>query len=353
VSARIEIDGRPVGAGCAPYVVAEVSANHNGSIERAREIISRSALAGAHAIKLQTYTADTITMDVDREAFHLRDGPWAGRTLYELYDWAHTPWEWHEELFQHARSLGLTAFSSPFDATAIDFLESLGCPVYKIASFEVVDLPLIARAATTRKPLIISTGMASEDEIGEAVETARRGGCSALALLHCVSAYPAPADEYNLATIPELARRFEAVAGLSDHTTDNVAAICSVMLGAGLIEKHVTLSRSDGGPDGSFSLEPEEFANLCRDVRTAWEALGQCTFGAVPSESVSKRFRRSLYFTRNLRAGDVIGPHAIRSIRPGEGLPPKYLERVLGNVCLQDQSAGDPVLASSLAHPLE
>jgi len=327
---HIKIAGRSIGTGEPPFVIAEMSANHNGKIETALRIIEAAKQAGADAVKLQTYTPDTITLNCDANGFRIEGGLWHGRTLYDLYQEAHMPWDWHAPLFAHARKVGITIFSSPFDRTAVDLLEDLGAPAYKIASFEAVDLPLIKYVASTRKPMIISTGMADADEIGEAIEAARAGGCQELAILHCVSGYPAPASDYNLRTLPEMQRRWNLVTGLSDHTLDNTTAIASVALGASIIEKHFTLDRSGGGPDDSFSLEPAELAALCGGVRTAWEAMGKIDFGRKSSEKGNVKFRRSLYFVKSLKAGDVITDDAVRSVRPGFGLAPKYLESVLG-----------------------
>jgi N-acetylneuraminate synthase len=340
---RISIAGRGIGDGCPPYVIAEMSANHNGDFGAALRIIDEAAKAGADAIKMQTYRPDTITLDSDLPHFRINDGLWAGRTLYELYDWAHTPWEWHRPLFEHARKAGITMFSSPFDRTAVDLLEDLGAPAYKIASFEAVDLPLIRYVAGTGKPMIISTGMADAEEIGEAIAAAREGGCGELAVLHCVSGYPAPASDYNLRTIPDMIRRFGLVTGLSDHTLDNTTAIASVALGAAIIEKHFTLDRSAGGPDDSFSLQPDEFAALCAGARTAWNAIGEVDYGRKSSESGSVIFRRSLFFVRDLPAGHVVGADDIRSVRPGIGLAPKYLDDLIGRRLAKPVKAANPV----------
>lgn len=339
----IQINGRHVGSGMPPYVIAEISANHNGRLDTALRLIEAAKRAGADAVKLQTYTPDTITLDCDNEDFRVHGGLWAGRTLYDLYKEAHTPWEWHEPLFAHARKLGITIFSSPFDTTAVDLLEDLNAPAYKIASFEAVDLPLIKYAASTGKPMIISTGMADAEEIAEAVEAAHQGGCSELAILHCVSGYPAPAEDYNLRTIPDMVDRFGLVTGLSDHTLDNTTAIASVALGAAIIEKHFTLDRSGGGPDDSFSLEPAELTALCNGARTAWAALGKVDYGRKSSEQVNVKFRRSLYFVADVRAGDAITGSSVRSVRPGYGLAPKYLEDVLGRRAIRDVKMGTPV----------
>ena len=293
---EIKISGRRIGCAYSPYVIAELSANHNGKLETALRIIEEAKKAGAHAVKLQTYKPDTITLNSDSEDFKIRGGLWDGRALYDLYEEAHMPWDWHKSLFDHARELGITIFSSPFDNSAIDLLEDLNAPAYKIASFEAVDLPLIKYAANTGKPMIISTGMADAEEIAEAIEAAREGGCKELAVLHCVSGYPAPAEDYNLRTITDMIERFGLVTGLSDHTLDNTTAITSVALGASIIEKHFTLNRNGGGPDDSFSLEPVELAALCQGAKTAWAALGRVDYGRKSSEQGNVKFRRSLYF---------------------------------------------------------
>lgn len=326
----LDIAGRKIGPGQPPYVIAELSANHNGNYEAAQRLVEAAKAAGADAIKIQTYRPDTITLDSDSEEFRIRGGLWDGRTLYDLYQEAHTPWEWHGPLFEHARKLGITIFSSPFDPTAVDLLEDLNAPAYKIASFEAVDLPLIRYVASTGKPMIISTGMADADEIAEAVSAARDGGCTELAVLHCVSGYPAPAADYNLKTIPDMIERFGLVTGLSDHTLDNTTAIASIALGASIIEKHFTLDRSGGGPDDSFSLEPAEFRQLCEGARTAWDALGAVDYGRKSSESGNVQFRRSLYFVKNLEANEIITPDSIRSVRPGYGLAPRFQDEIVG-----------------------
>src|SRR6056297_1885497 len=305
------IAGRAIGPDHPPYVIAEVSANHNGRLDAAMKMIEVASQSGADAVKLQTYRPDTITLDSDAEEFRIRGGLWDGRTLYELYEEAHTRWEWHKPLFEHARKLGITLFSSPFDATAVDLLEDLNAPAYKIASFEAVDLPLIRYVAATGKPMIISTGMADAEEIQEAITAAREGGCKQLAILHCVSGYPAPAEDYNLRTVADMLERFGLVTGLSDHTLDNTTAIASVVLGASIIEKHFTLDRNGGGPDDSFSLEPSELTALCRDSHTAWEALGSVDYGRKSSETGNAQFRRSLYFVKDLKAGEVITEDAV------------------------------------------
>ncbi|MCQ2044490.1 N-acetylneuraminate synthase [Stutzerimonas kunmingensis] len=326
----ITIDGRRISVDEQPYVIAEVSANHNGKLENALKLIEVAKKSGASAVKLQTYTADTITLDCDSEEFRIRGGLWDNKTLYQLYQEAHMPWEWHKTLFEHARKCDITMFSSPFDNTAVDLLEGLNVPAYKIASFEAIDLPLIKYVASTGKPMIISTGMADAEEIAEAIEAAREGGCNELAVLHCVSGYPAAAEDYNLRTIPDMIMRHGLVTGLSDHTLDNTTALTSVALGASIIEKHFTLDRSAGGPDDSFSLEPQELAALCRDTKTAWQALGRVDYGRKSSEQGSVKFRRSLYFVKDLKAGDVITLDAVRSVRPGFGVAPKYIDMVIG-----------------------
>lgn len=345
---NISIAGRRIAADAPPYVIAELSANHNGKLDTAMRIIEEAKKAGADAVKLQTYTADTITLNSDAEEFQIHGGLWDGRTLYELYQEAHMPWEWHKPLFEHARKLGITIFSSPFDNTAVDLLEDLNAPAYKIASFEAVDLPLIKYVAGTGKPMIISTGMADAQEIQEAIDAAREGGCQELAILHCVSGYPAPAEDYNLRTIPDMIERFGLVTGLSDHTLDNTTAIASVVMGASIIEKHFTLDRSGGGPDDSFSLEPAELAALCRDSKTAWAALGKVDYGRKSSEQGNVKFRRSLYFVKDLKAGDVITADAVRSVRPGFGLAPKWLHRIMERRVARDVSANSPVLPESV-----
>ncbi|MGB1558680.1 MAG: pseudaminic acid synthase, partial [Oceanococcaceae bacterium] len=304
--------------------------------DTALRIVEAAKAAGADAVKLQTYRPDTITLDADGEEFRIQGGLWDGRRLYELYEEAHMPWDWHAPLFQRARELGITLFSSPFDASAVDLLEDLNAPAYKIASFEAIDLPLIRTVAATGKPMIISTGMADAQEIDEAIAAARDGGCRELAILHCVSGYPAPAADYNLRTIPDLIERTGQIVGLSDHTLDNTTAICSVALGARIIEKHFMLARSDGGPDSAFSLEPPELKALCEGARTAFEALGQVDYGRKSSEQGNVKFRRSLYIVRDLKAGHRLTPDDLRSVRPGYGLPPKHLDAVLGRKLKQD-----------------
>lgn len=342
-SNQMQINGRVISPEHPPYVIAEMSANHNGSIETAFKIIDEAKNAGADAIKIQTYKPETITLDESSDEFRVFGGLWDGRTLYELYQEAHMPWEWHAPLFEYARNVGITIFSSPFDHTAVDLLEDLNAPAYKIASFEAVDLPLIKYAASTGKPMIISTGMADQEEIAEAIQAAHDGGCEELAILRCVSGYPAPAADYNLRTIPDMIERFGVLVGLSDHTLDNTTAISSVALGASIIEKHFTLDRSGGGPDDSFSLEPAELKQLCQGSKTAWEALGNVDYGRKSSELGSVKFRRSLYFVKALGAGDEITPDAVRSVRPGFGLAPKFLDDIIGKRVKIDVKKNSPV----------
>ncbi len=337
---EISIDGRKVGPDHPPYIIAELSANHNSDINRAYQIMEEAKKAGADAIKLQSYTHETITMDCDSEEFQIHGGLWDGQSLYELYKGAHMPWEWHKPLFERAKGLGITIFSSPFDFTAVDLLEELDAPAYKIASFELVDLPLIARVAKTGKPMIMSTGMANVEEIQEAVDCARDNSCEELIVLHCVSGYPAPADQYNLRTIADISKRFDVLSGLSDHTIDNATAVASVALGACLIEKHVTMDRNSGGADDSFSLEPEELAELCKNSKTAWEALGRVNYERTEAEKGNVKFRRSLYAVKDIRQGEKITPENVRSIRPGFGLAPKFYDDVIGKRALTQISKG-------------
>ncbi|PTO65270.1 pseudaminic acid synthase [Vibrio splendidus] len=339
----ISIDGRRIGSDYAPYIIAELSANHNGDINRAFQIMEEAKKSGADAIKLQTYTHETITMDCDSEEFQIHGGLWDGQTLYNLYKGAHMPWEWHKPLFEKAKELGITIFSSPFDFTAVDLLESLDAPAYKIASFEVIDLPLIKRVAQTGKPMIISTGMANKEEIAEAINTARDNGCEELVVLHCVSGYPAPADQYNLKTIADIAERFEVLSGLSDHTIDNATAVASVTLGACLIEKHVTMDRHGGGADDSFSLEPHELTALCKDTKTAWQAIGKVNYERTEAEKGNVKFRRSLYVVKDIQVGEVLSPDNVRSIRPGFGLAPKFYDEVMGKKATIEITAGTPL----------
>ncbi|PKN42496.1 MAG: pseudaminic acid synthase [Deltaproteobacteria bacterium HGW-Deltaproteobacteria-18] len=340
------IDGRAIGPDHPPYIIAELSANHNGSLERALQTIEAAHRCGADAIKLQTYTADTLTIDCDAPDFMIKGGLWDGYKLYDLYKWAETPYEWHQAMFDHARSIGITIFSTPFDETAVDLLEDLGTPAYKIASFEIVDLPLIRYAARTGKPMIMSTGMASEEEIEEAVNAARESGCANLILLHCISSYPAPINQANLRQILELSRRFGVVSGLSDHTLGTIAAVTSVALGASVIEKHFTLSREDSGPDSAFSIEPSDLERVCLEAKEAWLAVGMPGFKRPEVEKNSLIFRKSLFFVRDLAVGATICANDVRRIRPGVGLPPKYYDHVIGRKLKFAVSRGMPVSMS-------
>lgn len=336
----ITIDNRKIGPDYPPYIIAELSANHNGDIERAYRIMEAAKKAGADAIKLQTYTHETITMDCDSEDFQIHGGLWDGQSLYQLYKNAHMPWDWHQPLFAKAKELGITIFSSPFDSSAVNLLEDLEAPAYKIASFELVDLPLIKRVAQTGKPMIMSTGMANQQEIQEAIDCARNNGCKELIVLHCVSGYPAPAEQYNLRTLVDIANRYQVLTGLSDHTIDNATAVTSIALGACLIEKHVTLDRSGGGPDDSFSLEPKELTQLCKDSKTAWLALGNVNYERTEAEKGNVKFRRSLYVVKEIKRGQKLTEDNIRSIRPGFGLAPKYYDLVLNKTAKYDIKPG-------------
>ena len=337
------INGREIGREHRVYLVAEMSANHGQDFDRAVEILKAAKRSGADAIKLQTYTADTLTIDCSNEYFQIKSGPWAGRTLYDLYGEAFTPWEWQPLLMEAAHDLELDFFSTPFDRTAVEFLEEMNVPCYKVASFELVDLPLLKEIAGTGKPVIMSTGMASLGEIEEAVETLRGAGCTELAILKCSSAYPAQPDELNLATIPHLSEAFQVPVGLSDHTLDLGVPITAVALGACIIEKHFTLSRSDPGPDSAFSLEPHEFKAMAEAVRTAKQALGSVQYGISEREIQSRVFRRSLFVVKDIAAGEAFSHEHVRSIRPGNGLHTRHLGDILGRKACRDISAGTPV----------
>ncbi|MFL2527981.1 MAG: pseudaminic acid synthase [Candidatus Azotimanducaceae bacterium] len=326
----ININGRRISVKEPPYVIAEMSANHNGSLDQAFKLLEVAAKAGADAVKLQTYTPDTLTLNCNNPEFILDGGLWDGMSLYELYSKASLPWDWHQDLFDKAKDLNLTIFSTPFDKSAVDFLENLNTPAYKVASFEVIDLPLIKYIASTKKPMIISTGMADKMEIQEAIDTARDGGCKDIAILHCVSGYPAPAADYNLRVISDMHSRYGVTVGLSDHTIDNTTAITSIALGASIIEKHYTLDRNGGGPDDSFSLEPKDLEDLCRGANIAWSSLGASDYGYKSSEIGSVQYRRSLYFVKDLDAGSIVTEESVRSVRPGIGLPPKTINKIIG-----------------------
>ena len=341
----INISGRLIGEKHSPFIVAEMSGNHNKSLKKALQIVEAATEAGAHAIKLQTYTADTITLDIKEGDFFIedKDNLWRGKNLYDLYQEAYTPWEWHEPIFKRCRELGIIAFSTPFDETAVDFLETLDIPCYKIASFELTDLPLIRKVAATGKPMIISTGMASVAEIDETVRVAREAGCEDLVLLKCTSSYPASPEDSNLLTIPHMKELFNCPAGLSDHTMGIGAAVASVALGACMIEKHFTLSRADGGVDAAFSMEPEEMRQLIIETERAWQALGQISYSPGEQESKSLKFRRSLYIAKDMVAGEVLTPENLRIVRPGYGLEPKYYDVLLGKKINRAVKKGTPL----------
>jgi len=338
----INIGNKKIGSGESPFVIAEVSGNHNQSLERALEIVEAAAKTGAHALKIQTYTPDTMTIDLDEREFHISnpESLWKGVSLYRLYGEAYTPWEWHQPIFDRARGLGMIPFSTPFDDTSVDFLESLGVPCYKIASFENIDLPLIRRVAATGKPLIVSTGMATVAELDETVRAARDAGCKDLILLKCTSTYPATAENTNILTIPHMRELFGCEVGLSDHTMGIGVSVASVALGATVIEKHFTLSRADGGVDSAFSMEPAEMAQLVIETKRAWEAIGQVKYGPTDAEKKSIQFRRSLYVVKDLKAGDVLTHENLRAIRPGLGLAPKYQPIVEGKTVIRDVKRG-------------
>lgn len=338
----ISIEGRKIGENHSPFVIAEMSGNHNQSLERALEIVEVAAKTGAHGLKIQTYTPDTMTLNLDEREFHIgnHNSLWGGKSLYKLYGEAYTPWEWHKPIFKRAQELGMIAFSTPFDFTAVDFLESLDVPCYKIASFENTDLPLIRRAAATGKPLLISTGMASIAEIDEAVGAARQAGCKDLILLKCTSTYPASPSNTNILTIPHMREMFDCEVGLSDHTMGIGVSIGSIALGATVIEKHFTLNRADGGVDSTFSMEPAEMSQLVVETERAWMAMGQVNYGVTEAEKKSLVFRRSLYVVEDIKAGEVFTKENIRAIRPGLGLPIKYFDVVLGKTAKRDVKRG-------------
>lgn len=328
-----------------PFIIAEMSGNHNQSLERALEIVEAAAEAGAHALKIQTYTADTLTLDVDTDDFMIADKEslWKNRRLYDLYNEAYTPWEWHKPIFDRARELGMIPFSTPFDNTAVDFLESLDVPMYKIASFENTDLPLIEKVASTGKPMIVSTGMATVSEIDELVRTAKNAGCNDLILLKCTSTYPATPENTNISTIPHMRDMFNVQVGLSDHTMGTGVAVAAVALGATVIEKHFTLSRADGGVDSAFSMEPAEMKRLVEETERAWQAIGKITYGPTEKEKASLKFRRSIYVAKDIEAGEKFTEENIRIVRPGYGLEPKYYPILLNTVAKRDYSMGTPI----------
>ncbi|GAA4718779.1 pseudaminic acid synthase [Brevibacillus fulvus] len=344
-STGFSVGTKKIGRDQEPFIIAEMSGNHNHSLERALQIVEAAAAAGAHALKIQTYTADTMTIDYAQGEFFIKeeDNLWKGKSLYQLYQEAYTPWEWHQAIFDRCRELGMIGFSTPFDETAVDFLESLNVPLYKIASFENIDLPLIRKVARTGKPIIISTGMASLAELDEAVRAAREEGCEHLVLLKCTSTYPASPENSNLRTIPHMRELFGVEVGLSDHTMGTGVAVASIALGGTVVEKHFTLRRADGGVDSAFSLEPEEFASLVTETKRAWQALGEVKYGPTEKEKDSLAYRRSLYVVEDIKAGEALTKQNIRSIRPGKGLPPKYYDLVLGKKARRDIPKGTPV----------
>jgi pseudaminic acid synthase len=339
----IVINDRKIGKGHPPYLIAELSANHNGSLDRALQTILAAKNCGADAIKFQTYTAESMTVRSDRPEFLIKGGLWDGWELYDLYKWAQTPYEWHQPLFEYAKKIGITAFSTPFDETAVDFLEKLKVPAYKIASFEMTDLPLIKYVAQTGKPIIMSTGMANEEEVEEAVECARKSGCKELVLLHCISSYPTPASSSNLKNITNIKNKFNIDVGLSDHSMGVTVAIAGVAMGACLLEKHLTLNRKDKGPDSEFSLEPDEFKVLCKESNNAWLSLGTPGFIRNNIEDQSKKFRRSIYFAKDLPSGHTITKEDIRKIRPAMGLKPKYIDKIIGQKLITPVKKFTPV----------
>jgi pseudaminic acid synthase len=346
----IKIGTRMIGTGEKPFVIAEMSGNHNQSLKRALEIVEAAAKAGAHALKIQTYTPDTMTLNLDEREFHISDpnSLWSGTSLYKLYSQAYTPWEWHQPIFERARELNIIPFSTPFDCTAVELLESLHAPCYKIASFENTHLPLIRRVAATGKPMIISTGMASIAELDDTVRAAREAGCKDLILLKCTSTYPATANNTNILTIPHMQKLFSCEVGLSDHTMGVGVSVASVALGATVIEKHFTLNRADGGVDSTFSLEPEEMRQLVIEVERAWQGLGQVFYGITDAESASLVFRRSIYIAEDMKVGDILTANNMRCVRPGFGLPPKFYDLLLGRRVNRDLKKGTPMDWDSL-----
>ena len=337
---EIVINGRKISADYPPYVIAELSANHNGRLKKALDTITKAKVCGADAVKLQTYTADTMTIDSDHEDFYIEGGLWDGYKLYDLYQEAQTPFEWHKAMFDHARKIDITCFSTPFDETAVDLLEDLNVPAYKVASFEATDLPLIKYIASTKKPLIMSTGMANFEEIEEMVETARGAGCKDLILLHCISSYPAPVDQSNLLTIPDMRKKLGVQIGLSDHSITNTASVVASALGATLIEKHFILDRNEKGPDSEFSINPVELMSLCKETKDAWLSLGRAGYERKAAEEANIKFRRSVYFVKDIKAGEVISKECVRRIRPGFGLPPKFEKEIIGKVAKKNIKSG-------------
>ncbi|MEC2310013.1 pseudaminic acid synthase [Bacillus atrophaeus] len=342
---EINIDGRSIGPHHPPFIIAEMSGNHNQSLERAFNIIEAAAKAGAHALKIQTYTADTMTLNMNTKDFTIEDNNslWSGSTLYTLYQQAYTPWEWHKPIFDKCREVGMIPLSTPFDESAVDFLEDLGVPIYKIASFENTDIPLIKKVAATGKPIIISTGMATVAEIDETIRAAKEAGCKELILLKCTSTYPASPENTNISTIPHMKELFNCQVGLSDHTMGSGVAVASVALGATVIEKHFTLSRADGGVDSAFSLEPHELKELVIETERAWQALGQITYGPTDKEKASLKFRRSIYVKKDIKAGEIFTKENIKVVRPGYGLEPKYFDLIIGRTAKKHISAGTPL----------
>ncbi|OES46063.1 pseudaminic acid synthase [Domibacillus iocasae] len=341
----ITIDGIQIGRKNEPFIIAEMSGNHNQSLDRALEIVEAAAKSGAHALKIQTYTADTMTLNIENPDFQINDEKslWNGQKLYQLYQQAYTPWEWHKPIFEHARKLGMIPFSTPFDETAVDFLEELNVPLYKIASFENTDIPLIKKVASTGKPMIVSTGMATVAELDELVAAAREAGCKDLILLKCTSTYPATPENTNISTIPHMRELFDVQVGLSDHTMGTGVAVASVALGATVIEKHFTLSRADGGVDSAFSMEPEEMKALVVETERAWQAVGSITYGPTEKEKASLKFRRSIYVAKDIKAGEKFTKENIKIVRPGYGLKPKYYEQVLKREANKNLIAGTPL----------
>lgn len=350
ISMTIKVEQYEIGFNQRPFIIAEMSGNHNQSLERALEIVEAAAKSGAHALKIQTYTADTLTLNVESDDFLIKDEEslWKSRKLHDLYNEAYTPWEWHEPIFSRAKELGMLAFSTPFDDSAVDFLETLDVPLYKIASFENTDLPLIKKVAATGKPMIVSTGMANAAELDELVRTAKENGCKDLILLKCTSTYPATPENTNIATIPHMRELFDVQVGLSDHTMGTGVAVAAVALGATVIEKHFTLSRADGGVDAAFSMEPAEMKALVEETERAWQAIGKVTYGPTEKEKASLKFRRSIYVAKDIQAGESFTEENIRIVRPGYGLEPKYYPNLIGKVAKKSYTMGTPITFDDL-----